>query len=429
MKRKATKYLLNWKVKSNRKPLVIWGVRQVGKTWLMKQFGKDNYNSVAYINFESKQMLKNLFHDDFDIRRILTVIEIETGVKIEPKNTLIIFDEIQEVERGVTSLKYFYEDSPQYHIMAAGSLLGVAMHKSTSFPVGKVDFLDLYPLDYIEFLEATGNGKLSELLLNKDWRLIATFRHKFIQLLKYYYFVGGMPEAVLEYMTTKDFSKIRMIQNNIITGYEQDFSKHAPLSIVPRIRLLWSAIPAQLTKENKKFIYGAIKKGGRAKDFEMALSWLSDSGLVYKVHRISKPGFPLKAYEDFSAFKLFVVDIGLLGAMSGLSAKVVIEGNRIFEEFKGSLTEQYVLQQLRLNWHSDLFYWSAEKSIGEIDFIIQDEKSIIPIEVKAEENLKAKSLKSFIKKYPKVKPVRISMSDYREETWMTNLPLYAISTL
>ena len=303
------------------------------------------------------------------------------------------------------------------------------MHKNTSFPVGKVDFLDLYPLDYIEFLEATGNAKLSELLLNKDWKLITTFRNKFIELLKYYYFVGGMPDAVLEYITTKDFSKIRIIQKNILTGYEQDFSKHAPSSIIPRIRLLWGAIPAQLTKENKKFIYGAIKKGGRAKDFEMALSWLSDSGLVYKVHRITKPGIPLKAYEDFAAFKLFVVDMGLLSAMSGLSAKVVIEGNRIFEEFKGSLTEQYVLQQLRLKWHSDLFYWSAEKSIGEIDFIIQDEKSIIPIEVKAEENLKAKSLKSFFKKYPEVKPVRISMSDYREEDWMTNLPLYAVSTL
>ncbi len=429
MKRKATNYLLNWKENPNKKPLIIRGVRQVGKTWLMKQFGKDHYAKVAYLNFESKQLLKNLFTDDFDIKRILTVIEIETGVKIEPKNTLIIFDEIQEVERGVTALKYFYEEAPQYDIMAAGSLLGVTMHKNTSFPVGKVDFLDLYPLDYIEFLEATGNAKLSELLLNKDWKLITTFRNKFIELLKYYYFVGGMPNAVLEYITTKDFSKIRIIQKNILTGYEQDFSKHAPSSIIPRIRLLWDAIPAQLTKENKKFIYGAIKKGGRAKDFEMALSWLSDSGLVYKVHRITKPGIPLKAYEDFAAFKLFVVDMGLLSAMSGLSAKVVIEGNRIFEEFKGSLTEQYVLQQLRLKWHSDLFYWSAEKSIGEIDFIIQDEKSIIPIEVKAEENLKAKSLKSFFKKYPEVKPVRISMSDYREEDWMTNLPLYAVSTL
>ncbi len=426
MKREALKYLLNWKQKSNRKPLVIRGTRQVGKTWLMKEFGKTNYSRIAYINFENTKTLQDIFKDNFDVKRIIEAVEIETGVTIDKDNTLIIFDEIQEVERGLTALKYFYEDAPQFHIMAAGSLLGVAMHQNSSFPVGKVDFLDLYPLGFMEFLEAVGETRLALLLVNGDWKLIKSFKNKFIELLKHYYFTGGMPEVVLEYISTGDFKAIRSIQNNILTGYEHDFSKHAPSSIVPRIRLLWNAIPAQLTKENKKFVYAAIKKGARAKDFEAALSWLSDSGLVYKVHRIVKPGLPLKAYEDFSAFKLFVVDVGLLGAMTGLSAKAIIEGNRIFEEFKGSLTEQFVMQQLRLRYGSEIFYWSAEKSRGEIDFIVQKDETIIPIEVKAEENLKAKSLKSFFQKYTQTKPVRLSMSDFREESWMTNMPLYAV---
>ncbi len=426
MKREALKYLFNWKQKANRKPLIIRGARQVGKTWLMKEFGKTNYSRSAYINFENTKTLLDIFKDNFDVKRIIEAIEIETGVTIDKDNTLIIFDEIQEVERGITALKYFYEDAPQFHIMAAGSLLGIALHQNSSFPVGKVDFLDLYPLGFMEFLEAVGQTRLVPLLVNGDWELIKAFKNKFIDLLKHYYFTGGMPEVVLEYISTGDFNTVRSIQNNILSGYEHDFSKHAPSSIVPRIRLLWNAIPAQLTKENKKFVYGAIKKGARAKDFEVALNWLSDSGLVYKVHRIVKPGLPLKAYEDFSAFKLFVVDVGLLGAMTGLSAKTIIEGNRIFEEFKGSLTEQFVMQQLRFSYGSEIFYWSAEKSRGEIDFIVQNDEEIIPIEVKAEENLKAKSLKSFFQKYVQTKPVRLSMSDFREENWMTNLPLYAV---
>ncbi len=429
MKREALKYLLQWKQKENRKPLVIRGARQVGKTWLMKEFGKTNYARVAYVNFENTKTLKDIFKHDLDVKRIITAVEIETGVKIEAGNTLIIFDEIQEVERGITALKYFCEDAPRYHLMAAGSLLGITLHKNTSFPVGKVDFMDLYPLGFMEFLEAAGQSPLAGLLNNNDWELVKTFKSKYIELLKHYYFTGGMPEVVMEYITGGDFSKIRTLQENILNGYEQDFSKHAPLSVIPRIRLLWASIPAQLAKENKKFIYGAIKKGARAKDFELALNWLSDSGLVYKVHRVSKPGIPLKAYEDFSAFKLFVVDVGLLGAMAGLSAKAVIDGNKVFEEFKGSLTEQFVMQQLRLNYKRDIFYWSSEKSSGEIDFIIQHKNEIVPIEVKAEENLKAKSLKSFFQKYPRTKPVRLSMSDYREEDWMTNIPIYAVGAI
>ncbi len=428
MKRNAINYLEKWKKSKDRKPLIIRGVRQVGKTWLMKEFGRIHYRNVAYINFESALSLKRVFSADFDIQRIITAFEIETGVKIEKNNTLIILDEIQEAERGVTVLKYFYEEAPQYHVMAAGSLLGVALHQQTSFPVGKVDFMDLQPMGFTEFLEAIGQSKLAGLLYNREWDLIKAFKERFVNLLKHYYFTGGMPEAVLEYKASNDFNRIRTIQKSILRGYEQDFSKHAPVSVIPRINMLWNSVPAQLAKENKKFIYGAIRKGARAKDFELALNWLCNSGVLYKVHRIKKPGMPLKAYEDFNVFKLFIFDVGLLGAMSELSAKTLIEGNRIFEEFKGALTEQYVLQQLRLKYASDIYYWSAERSSGEIDFIVQDEEDIIPIEVKAEENLKAKSLKSFIKKYPHTKPVRISMSDYREESWMVNLPLYAVES-
>ncbi len=426
MKRDAIEYLESWKSKPNRKPLIIRGARQVGKTWLMKEFARFNYRDVAYVNFESSKILKSLFVEDFDINRILLAIEIETNVKISAQYTLIIFDEIQEAEGGITSLKYFHEEASQYHIIAAGSLLGVTLHQHTSFPVGKVEFLDLYPLSFPEFLVAAGQKQLLILLKSKDWKSIKVFKKRYIQLLKQYYFTGGMPEVVSEFLKTNDFAEVRKIQNRILEGYEQDFSKHAPAMIVPRIRTLWNSIPAQLAKENRKFIYSVVKKGARAKDFELALSWLSNSGLIYKVHRIAKPGIPLKAYEDFGAFKLFIFDVGLLAAMSGVSAKTIIDGNVIFEEFKGALTEQFVLQQLRSLSLRSIYYWSASKSSAEIDFIVQKEDVVIPIEVKAEENLQAKSLKLFAQKYPETKPVRISMSDFREESWLTNLPLYAV---
>jgi len=426
MKRYAIEYLIKWQESSVRKPLIIRGARQVGKTWLMKEFGNNYYKSIAYVNFESSQSLRQLFLKDFDIKRIVTAIEIETGVSIDEANTLIILDEIQEVERGITSLKYFYEEAPQYHVMAAGSLLGIGLHQNTSFPVGKVEFMDLHPMGFSEFLEAAGHSRLVELINNCDWELIRTFKEIFIDLLKHYYFTGGMPEAVLEYVASNDFTKIRTIQKNILIGYEQDFSKHASPATAQRIKQLWDSIPAQLAKENRKFIYGAVKKGARAKDFEMALNWLFNSGIVYKVHRISKPGLPLKAYEDFSAFKLFFIDTGLLGAMSNLSVKAIIKGNSIFEEFKGALTEQYVLQQFVLRFHNGIYYWSAERSSGEIDFIVQDEDVVIPVEVKAEENLKAKSLKAFAQRYPETKAVRVSMSDYRKEHQLVNIPLFAL---
>jgi len=426
MERLAMQYLNNWKLKKNRKPIIIKGARQVGKTWLMKEFGKSNFKQTAYVNFESSKLLKNLFVDNFDIKRIISAIQIETGLQINAENTLIILDEIQEAEGGITALKYFYENAPEYHIVAAGSLLGISLHKHTSFPVGKVEFIDLYPLNFHEFLLARGEKQLLTLITKKDWALVKQFKAKFINLLKQYYYVGGMPEAVLYFCETDDYKEVRLIQNRILASYEQDFSKHAPTEIVPRIRMLWNAIPAQLAKENRKFIYSAVKKGSRAKDFELALSWLTDCGLVHKVNRITKPGIPLKAYEDFNAFKLFTVDVGLLAAMGDINVKTLLEGNIIFEEFKGALTEQYVLQQLIAMEEMVIYYWSSEKSLGEVDFVLQYNGNVYPVEVKAEENLQAKSLKSFKQKYSNTNAIRASMSDYREEDWLTNIPLYAM---
>ena len=429
MERIAMKELVSWKNKPGRKPLIIRGARQVGKTWLMKEFGKNEYSQTVYVNFESSKLLKTLFVDNFDINRIITALQIETGIQVNPQNTLIVFDEIQEAEGAITSLKYFCENAPQYHIIAAGSLLGVALHKHTSFPVGKVEFLDLYPLNYTEFLMALDQQLLLNLLKSGDWILIKSFKEKYIQILRQYYYIGGMPEVVLSYRTQNDFKEVRVIQKRILTAYEHDFSKHAPSDIIPRIRMLWNAIPSQLAKENKKFIYGAVKPGSRAKDYELALSWLIDCGLVHKVCRVSKPGIPLKAYEDYNAFKLFIADVGLMGAMGDLDVRTLIEGNVIFEEFKGALTEQYVLQQLITIPDLVIYYWSAERSIAEIDFLIQYSGEVIPIEVKAEENLQAKSLKTFCQKYSPKTAIRTSMSDFRKENWLTNLPLYAISEL
>ncbi len=429
MKRFAMQDLINWKNKHNHKPLIIRGARQVGKTWLMKEFGEKNYKQTAYVNFEQSKLLKTLFDDNFDIKRIIIAIQIETGVQINAENTLIIFDEIQEAPGAITSLKYFNENAPQYNIIAAGSLLGVALQKQTSFPVGKVEFLDLHPLNFKEFILALNQLPLINLLESKDWILIKNFKGKYIQYLRQYYYIGGMPEAVLSFSKQSDYTEVRAIQNRILLGYQHDFSKHAPNEKVPRIRMIWNSIPAQLAKENKKFIYRLIKQGSRAKDYELALSWLVDCGLVYKVSRVSKPGFPLKAYEDFNAFKLFIFDTGLLSAMGNIDAKTLLDGNVIFTEFKGALTEQYILQQLKTLQDIEIYYWSAERSASEIDFLVQQSGKIIPIEVKAEENLQAKSLKIFYQKYKTDSAIRTSMSDFRKDDWLTNLPLYAISEL
>ena len=429
MERKAMLDLKNWKSRPGRKPLIIRGARQVGKTWLMKEFGQNEYNQTAYVNFEDSKSLNSLFADDFDIERIIAAIQIEAGVQIKAESTLIIFDEIQEADGAITSLKYFNENAPQYNIISAGSLLGVSLHKQTSFPVGKVEFMDLFPLSYEEFLMSMDQQPLLNLIDKKNWTLIKSFKSKFIQYLRIYYYVGGMPESVLSYKEKNDFREVRSIQKRLLIAYENDFSKHAPYEIVPRIRMLWNTIPAQLAKENKKFIYKAVKPGSRAKDYELALSWLVDCGLVHKVTRVSKPGIPLKSYEDYGAFKLFMTDVGLLCAMGDIDVRTLLEGNSIFEEFKGALTEQFVLQQLKPKKDLAIYYWSAEKSKSEIDFLIQHSGDVIPVEVKSEENLQAKSLKTYCQKYSPQLAIRTSMSDFRKEDWMTNLPLYAISKI
>ena len=420
--------LKHWKSNPSRKPLIIRGARQVGKTWLMRTFGAAEYASVAYINMESSPLMKNLFATDFDVQRILTGLRIETGIPIDT-DTLLIFDEIQEVPEALTSLKYFQENAPEYHILCAGSLLGVALNRHTSFPVGKVEFLDLHPLTFTEFLSAIGDTPLADLLHAGDWSLINNFAPRFIERLRQYYYVGGMPEAVFAFSQTQDFEAVRRIQQRILTAYEQDFSKHAPNEIVPRIRMLWNSIPAQLAKENKKFIYGIVRQGARAKDYELAIAWLNDCGLVHQVHQVSKPAIPLKAYADFNAFKLFMVDVGLLGAMTDLDVRTLLEGNTIFQEFKGALTEQYVLQELTARSDVSTFYWSPGNSRSEIDFLLQYQGEIIPVEVKAEENLQAKSLRVFYDKYHPRRAIRTSMSRYREESWMTNIPLFALTAL
>ena len=378
MERKAIKQLEDWKRREDRKPLIITGARQVGKTWLMKEFGAANYKQVAYVNFESNQQMRSLFEADFSIDRILLAIEAVTGVKPQAEDTLIIFDEIQEAPKGLTVLKYFCENAPQYHLMAAGSLLGIALHQGTSFPVGKVDFVDMYPMTFREFLQALNEEKLLKLLDNKDWQLISMFKAQLINLLRQYYYVGGMPEVVLSYINTHDLNRVRVLQKAILNAYEQDFSKHAPASEVPRIRMVWNSIPSQLAKENKKFIYGLMKEGARAREFEQAISWLVDCGLVYKIHRIKKAAMPLKIYEDLSVFKLYMLDCGLLGALVEAPAADMLVENSIFSEFKGMFTEQYVLQQLIVCPEVSVYYWSSERSDGELDFVCQLPDKISP---------------------------------------------------
>ena len=425
MRRDAMQQLYDWKEKTTRKPLIVRGARQVGKTWLMKEFASSAYRQFAYINFEDNEVMKDVFQKDFDVERILMAIQLVTGIVVDTE-TLIIFDEIQEAPRGLTALKYFQEKAPQYHVVAAGSLLGIAMHSNDSFPVGKVDFMDLYPLSFSEFLEAVGQEAFARLLAKKDWGLIAAFRSKLIDLLKQYYYVGGMPEVVNAFINHKDYAEVRQLQQTILDSYDRDFSKHAPIAEVPRIRMIWRSVPAQLAKENEKFIYGVVKEGARAKDFELAIEWLIDAGLIYKVSRVKKAGIPLSAYEDFSAFKLFLLDTGLMGAMSGLPPQALLEGNVLFSDYKGAITEQYVLQQLKSVKGLSIYYWSSDTSRGELDFLLQKDVSVIPVEVKAEENLQSKSLRFFVEKNAGLHGVRFSMSDYRKQEWMINYPLYSV---
>ena len=426
MYRIAMEKLYKWKESKRRKPLIIEGARQVGKTWLMKEFGSKAYADTVYINFDSNSRMAELFAADLNIDRLVMGIEIYAGRKIIPDSTLLIFDEVQEVPRALASLKYFYEDAPQYHIVCAGSLLGIALHEGTSFPVGKVDFLSLYPLSFREFLMATAGERFAELLDQRDYQMVTAFKQTYIDALKQYYFVGGMPEAVQSFAEEKDFNEVREIQRRILAAYEQDFSKHAAIEIVPKIRMVWNSIPSQLAKENKKFIYGLVREGGRAKDYETAIMWLCDCGLVHRVSRVNAAGIPLKAYEDFRAFKLFIVDVGLLSCMAGLRQRTLLDGNDLFAEFKGALTEQYVCQQLKTVDGLRIYYYTNDRGSCEIDFVVDNGDQVIPVEVKAEVNLKAKSLKTYREKFnPKIS-VRTSMADYKKEDWLVNLPLYAV---
>lgn len=429
MQRYALKHLIDWKNKKNHKPLVIQGARQVGKTWLMQEFGKKYYEQVAYINFDVDVKSREIFDIDYDTERLIMDIGLATKTKINAENTLIIFDEIQECPRALTSLKYFRENAPQYDIIVAGSLLGVACHEGTGFPVGKVSFMNLFPLSFEEFLLAMGEERFVELLNKKDFKTIKLFNNKYEKLLKQYCYVGGMPEIVQDFVENKDFESVRNLQKEILSAYEEDFTKHISANTVAKIRLLWKSIPAQLSKENKKFIYGAAKEGARARDFEAALSWLINSGLVYRVNKITKPDLPITAYEDFNSFKLFVLDVGLLGAMTDLQADTIIDGNRIFEEFKGAIAEQYVLQQFKTIKDLPVFYWSNETSRAEIDFVIQIKSDVVPVEVKAERNLQAKSLKVYMEKFKPNYAIRTSMADYKKTDNLIDLPLYVIEKI
>lgn len=426
MYRKEIEQLKKWQKQENRKPLILRGARQVGKTWLLKEFGKTCYNNYVYINFEDAPKLQSLFNDNFDIQRILTVLEIYTGEKIVAGRTLIILDEIQAAARAITSLKYFFEKAPDQHVVTAGSLLGISMPHKSSFPVGKVNFLDLHPLSFSEFLVALGEEKLVDILKSHDWNSISIFRESLIEYLKKYYYVGGMPEVAEAFIKKNDWKLVRELQKSILTAYEADFSKHAPLNQMPRIRMVWQNIPMQLAKENKKFMYGSLKTGGRAKDFEIAIQWLLDAGVLLKNARVTKPEMPLKAFEELSVFKLFLVDVGLLTALCDIPVQALIQGNHMFLQFKGALTEQYVIQQLHSMNLDKISYWTNERSTSEVDFIIQNNGQIIPIEVKAEVNVKSKSFRFFYDKYNPDVAIRLSLKDYKEEGWMTNIPLYSV---
>lgn len=424
MEREAIGQLYEWKARPNRKPLIIRGARQVGKTWLMLEFAKKAYEKWIYVNFEDEEMLKHVFELDFDVPRILNALSLRFHTEID-EQTLLIFDEIQAAPRGITSLKYFCEKAPEYHVITAGSLLGISMHGGDSFPVGKVDFLSLMPMSFPEFLRAAGQERLAKLLAECKWDSIVYVKDRIIQLLRTYYYVGGMPEAVKAYCDGLGYEEVRRIQSNILMTYENDFSKHAPANEVPRIRMVWHSVTSQLAKENRKFIYGVLRQGARAKEFEIAVEWLQDAGLVYRVNRTRSGEMPLSAFEDFGTFKLFMLDVGLMCAINRLSSDSILLGNDIFSTYRGAMTEQYVCQQLTGSVDF-IYYWSADNSRGEIDFLIQTGGRIVPIEVKAEENLKSKSLSAFVARYPSLHAVRLSMSDYREQEWMTNVPLYAV---
>ena len=421
MERLLYKSLLQWKNSANRKPLILFGARQTGKTWLLKEFGRHEYEQMAYISCDNNPEIKRVF-SDFDTARLIRSFSAITGVQIQKNNTLIFLDEVQEVPQALTSLKYFCENVPEYHIAVAGSLLGIAEHKGTGFPVGKADEFTLYPLSFEEFLLAMGKDSLLDMIRSHQWQEVSTLRDTCKELLRQYYFTGGMPDVVRNYIASQNLEEVRTIQKRILSDYRNDFSKHVPIEYLPKVNMVWDSVPSQLARENKKFIYSAIRKGARAKDFETAIQWLTDAGLIHKVMRINKIGMPLKFYEDFTAFKLFFNDLGLLGAMSDVPAQSILIGDSFLTEYKGAFTEQYVLQQmLAAGVHP--YYYTNERSTLEMDFVLQKNK-VYPVEVKAEENLMSKSLRSVVSSGDGLTGWRFSMSDYREQDWMVNVPLY-----
>lgn len=428
MDREIMNELKAWKERSDRKPLILLGARQVGKTYILKEFGKKYYKHTAYINCDDNELVKDLFTPDYDMNRIILSIGSISGTRVLPGETLIILDEIQELKRGLNALKYFCENAPQYHIAVAGSLLGITLHQGESFPVGKVNTLEMHSMTYEEFLTAKGEHMMCEMLQQKRWDVIASTKSRYIQSLREYYFVGGMPEAVSKYIKTNDVVSVREVQKEILNAYDKDISKHASANEAVRINMVWKSIPAQLAKENSKFIYGAVRKGARAKDLEVAIQWLIDAGLVYKVERVNKPGMPLRFYADMTSFKLYMIDCGLLGAMNEMPPAMMLLPNKM-AECKGAFTENYVCSQLHNVKGASVYYFSKENSSQEVDFIVQYDVEIAAIEVKAEENLQSKSLKTFHQENMDIRCIRTSMADYRQQEWMENIPLYAIRYL
>lgn len=428
MKRTIYSSLVAWKGQKDRKPLILLGARQVGKTYILKEFGKNEFSNMVYINCHENSFAAGLF-SDFNIQRIIYQIEIHTNQKITLGETLLIFDEIQEVKNGIASLKYFCEDLRQLHVIVAGSLLGISLREGESYPVGKVNTMRMYPMSFSEFMLASDKYRIYDTVSTLDWKTSEVFHEELIEHLRQYYFVGGMPEAVDKWHTTHDPNAVRQIHREILDAYYRDFAKHSK-TLIHRIHQVWNSIPAQLAKENKKFVWGVIKKGARAAEFEEAIQWLVDAGLIYKVERTSTPIKPLKFYADHSAFKIFLCDCGLLAAMSDTTPREMLLGDNIFKEFKGSFTENYVLQQLVPLNDLQIYYYSKDNSTQEIDFLLQLPERIVPMEVKAEENVKSKSLSTFITQdYHELhlKGVRCSMKPYIDQQWMENVPLYAIA--
>ena len=429
MERTAIQHLIEWKNKSNRKPLILNGARQVGKTWLLHEFARREYKKEAYVVCRKNDMAKQIFSQDFNIERIIRALSALTSVDITRHDTLIILDEVQEIPEAIESLKYFCEQAPEYHVAVAGSMLGIAMHNGVSYPVGKVETLNIYPMNFEEFLLAKGETEAYKLLVSHDFGTTNLLHEKYVDLLRQYYYVGGMPEAVKTYIETGALKEVRRIQTEIVNGYERDFSKHAPKELAERIRMVWDSLPSQLAKENKKFIYGALRKGARANEFETAIQWLADAGLIYKVKRCSKPALPLDMYEEFSIFKLFIVDVGLLGAMVKTLPAQVLINNDIFSEYKGGMTEQYVLQQMKSHHISPIYYHSTDESRIELDFVVQQATQALPIEVKAEGNVRANALSAMLEQNPEMKAVRYSMLPYKQQGQLTNIPLYLVPSL